>query len=72
MFHNREDAARQLAQRLKDRQLHDPLVLAIPRGGVVTGAVLARKLGAKPALQRAQGDLVRRVVRGSPLNPLIG
>jgi predicted phosphoribosyltransferase len=47
MFHNREDAARQLAQRLKGRQLHDPLVLAIPRGGVVTGAVLAQELDAQ-------------------------
>jgi putative phosphoribosyl transferase len=46
MFRNREDAARQLAQRLKGRKLHDPLVLAIPRGGVVTGSVLARELGA--------------------------
>jgi predicted phosphoribosyltransferase len=47
MFRNREDAARQLAQRLKGRELHDPVVLAIPRGGVVTGAVLARELGAQ-------------------------
>jgi predicted phosphoribosyltransferase len=47
MFVNREDAAHQLAQRLKGRQLHDPLVLAIPRGGVVTGAELARELGAE-------------------------
>jgi putative phosphoribosyl transferase len=46
MFRNREDAAYQLAQRLKGRELRDPLVLAIPRGGVVTGAVLARELGA--------------------------
>jgi predicted phosphoribosyltransferase len=46
MFRNREDAARQLAEELKGRELHDPLVLAIPRGGVVTGAVLARELGA--------------------------
>jgi predicted phosphoribosyltransferase len=46
MFRDREDAAHQLAQRLKGRELHDPLVLAIPRGGVVTGAVLARELGA--------------------------
>jgi predicted phosphoribosyltransferase len=47
MFRNREDAARQLAELLKGRELHDPLVLAIPRGGVVTGAVLARELGAE-------------------------
>jgi predicted phosphoribosyltransferase len=46
MFRNREDAARQLAQRLQGRELRDPLVLAIPRGGAVTGAVLARELGA--------------------------
>src|SRR5262249_42007500 len=46
MFANREDAGRQLAQRLKERELHDPLVLAIPRGGVVIGAILARALPA--------------------------
>jgi len=47
MFKDREDAALQLAARLKSRKLVDPLVLAIPRGGVVTGAVLARELGAE-------------------------
>jgi len=47
MFRDREEAARLLAQRLKGRELRDPLVLAIPRGGVVTGAVLARELGAE-------------------------
>jgi predicted phosphoribosyltransferase len=47
MFRDREDGARQLAEKLKGRKLHDPLVLAIPRGGVVTGAVLARELGAE-------------------------
>lgn len=47
MFRNRTDAARQLAARLKGRSFTDPLVLAIPRGGVVTGAVLARELGAE-------------------------
>jgi predicted phosphoribosyltransferase len=46
MFRDREDAARQLAEKLKGRKLHNPLVLAIPRGGVVTGAVLAREVGA--------------------------
>jgi predicted phosphoribosyltransferase len=47
MFDNREDAARQLVEELKGRALHDPLVLAIPRGGVVTGAVLAQGLNAE-------------------------
>ena len=37
-FRDRQDAARQLAQRLELLTLHDPLVLAVPRGGVVTGA----------------------------------
>ena len=47
MFRNREDAALQLAQRLQARKLKDPVVLGIPRGGVVTAAVLARELGAE-------------------------
>lgn len=46
MFRNREDAAQQLAEKLRGRELQDPLVLAIPRGGIVIGAVLARELGA--------------------------
>jgi putative phosphoribosyl transferase len=46
MFRNREDAALQLAGKLKGRPFCDPLVLAIPNGGVVIGAILARELGA--------------------------
>jgi predicted phosphoribosyltransferase len=46
-FVDRVDAGRQLAEHLRGRPLHRPLVLAIPRGGVVTGAVLARELGAE-------------------------
>ena len=47
MFRDREDAGRQLAERLKRRELRDPVLLGIPRGGVVVGAVLARELGAE-------------------------
>lgn len=47
MFRNRAEAAHLLARRFKGRELHDPLVLAIPRGGMVTGAVLARELDAE-------------------------
>jgi predicted phosphoribosyltransferase len=47
MFRDRAEAAHLLARRFKGRVLSDPLVLAIPRGGVVTGAVLARELGAE-------------------------
>jgi predicted phosphoribosyltransferase len=47
MFRDREDAACLLAQQLRGRKFHKPLVLVIPRGGVPTGAVLARELGAE-------------------------
>lgn len=47
MFRNREDAGLQLARKLKHRELHDPVVLAVPCGGLVIGAVLARELGAE-------------------------
>lgn len=47
MFRNREDAATQLAARFSGRKLQDPLILAIPRGGIVTGIVLARELDAE-------------------------
>jgi predicted phosphoribosyltransferase len=46
MFRNREDAAFRLAARLRSRAFYDPLVLAVPRGGVLVGAVLAEELDA--------------------------
>src|SRR5262245_44536808 len=46
MFRDRADAGRRLAAKLKDKQLHDPVVLGIPRGGVAIGAVLADELDA--------------------------
>jgi putative phosphoribosyl transferase len=47
MFRDREDAAHQLAAMLRDYELKAHLVLAIPRGGVITGSVLAREIGAE-------------------------
>ncbi len=51
IFRDREDAAARLAGLLKQRAaehlLDRPVVLGIPRGGVVIGAVLARELGAE-------------------------
>lgn len=44
MFRDRHDAAQQLAERLRGRRMRHPLVLGIPRGGVVIGAVLAAEL----------------------------
>ena len=46
MFHDREDAARQLSEAVAAMRPPDPAVLALPRGGVPLGAVLARRLGA--------------------------
>src|SRR4051794_20525460 len=47
LFRNRADAGQQLGERLKNRKLRDPLVLGIPRGGVVVGLPLARELNAE-------------------------
>lgn len=49
-FEDREDAGRQVAERLKGLPpppLVDPVVLAIPRGGIEVAAPIARALGAE-------------------------
>ena len=46
-FTDREEAGWMLVERLRGESLEKPLVLAIPRGGVEIGAVLARGLGAE-------------------------
>lgn len=47
LFENREEAGRALAARLADARLPPPVVvLALPRGGVPVGAVIARRLRA--------------------------
>src|SRR3989344_4308342 len=47
MFQDRQDAGRQLLGRLQARPLRDPLVLALPRGGVLVGFEIARGLDAE-------------------------
>jgi putative phosphoribosyl transferase len=50
IFKHREDAAERLADKLKllvEKSANELIVLAIPRGGVVTGDVVASRLGAK-------------------------
>lgn len=44
MFANRTDAGEHLAEALKKYRKENPLILAIPRGGVVTGSIVACKL----------------------------
>lgn len=46
MFRNRKDAGRRLAAQLKGRTFRHPLVLAIPRGGLPVGGMLADALEA--------------------------
>jgi len=46
-FRDRRDAGRVLAEALERYRARDPLVLGIPRGGVVVAAEVARRLGAE-------------------------
>jgi len=62
MFKNREDAAKKLAKKLEWLKKENPIVLTIPRGGVVTGNVIASELGAKLDI------IVSRKI-GAPDNP---
>jgi putative phosphoribosyl transferase len=50
MFKDRNDAGTQLAQALENYRNKDPLVLAIPRGGVAVAAPVAKSLEAELAL----------------------
>jgi putative phosphoribosyl transferase len=45
-FSDRREAGRELAERVARLKLHDPVVLALPRGGVPVAAEVARALGA--------------------------
>jgi predicted phosphoribosyltransferase len=46
-FRDRKEAGERLAKELIGLRLKDPIVLAIPRGGVIVGVELARSLGAE-------------------------
>jgi putative phosphoribosyl transferase len=50
MFTDRRDAGRRLAGLLDEYRGKDPIVLAIPRGGVAVGIEVARHLGAELSL----------------------
>ena len=63
-FHHRADAGAQLADALP-ADLHDPLVLALPRGGVPVARVVADRLGAPLDV------LVARKI-GAPSQPELG
>ncbi|HJV70178.1 phosphoribosyltransferase [Ideonella sp.] len=62
LFRDRVDAGRRLAEALKSRDFADPLVLALPRGGVPVAAEVAKALKAPLDLL-----LVRKI--GAPGQP---
>jgi predicted phosphoribosyltransferase len=65
LFEDRRQAAAMLAQKLhglKERWANSLIVLAIPRGGVVTGEVIANSLGVSL-------DIIVAKKVGDPLNP---
>lgn len=45
MFTDREDAGRQLAEKMLSRRWDNPLILGVPRGGVVIAYFLRERLG---------------------------
>ncbi|MGI0072520.1 MAG: phosphoribosyltransferase [Nitrosotalea sp.] len=47
IFKDRADAAEKLAKKLELLGVQESIILAIPRGGVVIGDIIAKKLGAK-------------------------
>ncbi|MDE1831882.1 phosphoribosyltransferase [Candidatus Nitrosotalea okcheonensis] len=62
MFKNRTDAAQRLASKLEWLKKENPVILAIPRGGVITGDVIAKTLGLSL-------DVVVSRKIGAPHNP---
>ncbi|HEX8959888.1 MAG TPA: phosphoribosyltransferase family protein, partial [Solirubrobacterales bacterium] len=65
LFADRREAGRRLAEALERLRDEDPVVLALPRGGVPVGYEVARALGAPLDIV-----LVRKL--GSPFNPEYG
>ncbi len=65
MFQNRSDAGRQLAEKLKNYQAEEPIILALPRGGVPVGYEVSQALKAPLDI-----FIVRKV--GPPWNPELG
>ena len=62
IFKDRKDAGEKLASKLRPLNIQDPVILAIPRGGVVIGDVIAKKL-------KAPLDIIISRKIGSPHNP---
>ena len=65
LFHNRVDAGNQLASELKKFSIENPLVIALPRGGVPVGKAIADRLHAPLDVL-----IVRKI--GYPSQPELG
>jgi putative phosphoribosyl transferase len=65
MFKNREEAGKELAEKLLQYERKSPLVVALPRGGVVVGYHIAQALKAP-----LEVVIVRKI--GAPQNPELG
>src|SRR5437588_9494165 len=65
VFRDRKDAGRQLAEKLAGYRLEDPIVLGLPRGGVIVAAEVARAL-------RAPLDVFIARKLGAPGHPELG
>lgn len=65
LFRDRAEAGRRLADRLRELQAENPIVLALPRGGVPVGYEVARALGAPL-------DLIIARKLGAPGQPELG
>src|SRR5438309_12096618 len=61
-FQNRTEAGRLLAEQLLPLKKDNPLILAIPRGGVPVAVEVARRLGAELDVL-----IVKKI--GAPMNP---
>jgi putative phosphoribosyl transferase len=64
-YQDRTDAGVRLADRLAELELHEPVILALPRGGVPVAYEVARRL-------RAPLDVVVARKLGAPFQPELG
>lgn len=65
LYRDRQDAGRALAERLKEYAAEKPVIIALPRGGVVLGFEVAKALNAPLDI------IVARKI-GAPFNPEFG
>ena len=68
MFSDRTDAGKQLAKKLEFVKKENPVILAIPRGGVVVADAVASFLDCKLDIIESRGLNIKHI----PSNNLVG